>query len=92
MSSFKDFNTPPPPVEGWKAVFDDQRKRWYFYNKVTKQTSWTLPSAFDAKEAASILNVSSPAVLQKEMSFSKKKELGNGWVEKFDDNRNRPFW
>ncbi|KAK5258193.1 WW domain-containing protein wwm1, partial [Exophiala xenobiotica] len=38
---------PPPPrvPEGWKAVFNDQYKEWFYVNLYTKQSTWEKPTA-----------------------------------------------
>lgn len=37
---------PPPPKvpEGWKAVFNDQYKEWFYVNIYTKQSQWDKPT------------------------------------------------
>ncbi|MCJ1254859.1 hypothetical protein MMC24_002675 [Lignoscripta atroalba] len=47
MADFMPPPGPPPPVvpEGWKALWNDQYKEWFFVNTYTKQSTWERPTA-----------------------------------------------
>ncbi|KAL8822366.1 MAG: hypothetical protein Q9191_006897 [Dirinaria sp. TL-2023a] len=47
MADFAPPTGPPPPKvpEGWKAVFNDQYKEWFYVNKYTKQSTWERPNS-----------------------------------------------
>jgi len=46
MSEFAPPSGPPPPrvPEGWKAVWNDQYKEWFYVNVHTKQSTWERPT------------------------------------------------
>ncbi|EME86864.1 uncharacterized protein MYCFIDRAFT_71596 [Pseudocercospora fijiensis CIRAD86] len=46
MSDFAPPVGPPPPKvpEGWKAVWNDQYKEWFYVNTHTKQSQWDKPT------------------------------------------------
>lgn len=47
MATFAPPSGPPPPTvpEGWKAVWNDQYKEWFYVNLHTKQSTWDKPTA-----------------------------------------------
>merc|ERR1711977_537047 len=47
MADYAPPTGPPPPrvPEGWKAVFNDQYKEWFYVNLYTKQSTWEKPTA-----------------------------------------------
>lgn len=47
MADFAPPSGPPPPKvpEGWKAVWNDQYKEWFYVNLHTKQSQWDKPVA-----------------------------------------------
>lgn len=47
MADFIPPSGPPPPKvpEGWKAVWNDQYKEWFYVNLHTKQSQWDKPTA-----------------------------------------------
>ncbi|EXJ69952.1 uncharacterized protein A1O5_07025 [Cladophialophora psammophila CBS 110553] len=47
MSDFAPPSGPPPPKvpEGWKAVWNDQYKEWFYVNLHTKESTWEKPTA-----------------------------------------------
>lgn len=47
MADFVPPSGPPPPrvPEGWKAVWNDQYKEWFYVNLHTKQSQWDKPEA-----------------------------------------------
>ncbi|KAI9795956.1 MAG: hypothetical protein M1833_006604 [Piccolia ochrophora] len=47
MNDFIPPTGPPPPTvpEGWKAVFNDQYKEWFYVNLHTKKSQWERPTA-----------------------------------------------
>jgi len=55
MADFTAPSGPPPPrvPEGWKAVWNDQYKEWFFVNLYTKKSSWDKPTspAYPEKDA-----------------------------------------
>lgn len=46
MSQYAPPSGPPPPKvpEGWKAVWNDQYKEWFYVNLRTKQSTWEKPT------------------------------------------------
>ncbi|RMD43335.1 hypothetical protein DV735_g1838, partial [Chaetothyriales sp. CBS 134920] len=46
MADFAPPTGPPPPrvPEGWKAVWNDQYKEWFYVNLHTKQSTWEKPT------------------------------------------------
>jgi len=46
MSDYLPPTSPPPPKvpEGWKAVWNEQYKEWFYVNLFTKQSSWEKPT------------------------------------------------
>ncbi|EHY55052.1 WW domain-containing protein wwm1 [Exophiala dermatitidis] len=46
MADFVPPPGPPPPKvpEGWKAVWNDQYKEWFYVNLYTKQSQWEKPT------------------------------------------------
>ncbi|EXJ93364.1 hypothetical protein A1O1_01756 [Capronia coronata CBS 617.96] len=46
MADFVPPPGPPPPKvpEGWKAVYSDQYKEWFYVNLYTKQSTWERPT------------------------------------------------
>ncbi|KIX09031.1 uncharacterized protein Z518_00109 [Rhinocladiella mackenziei CBS 650.93] len=46
MSEYAPPAGPPPPKvpEGWKAVFNEQYKEWFYVNLHTKQSTWEKPT------------------------------------------------
>jgi len=47
MADFAPPSGPPPPKvpEGWKAIWNDQYKEWFYANIYTKQTQWDKPTS-----------------------------------------------
>lgn len=47
MADFAPPTGPPPPrvPEGWKAIWNDQYKEWFYVNIHTKQSQWDKPTA-----------------------------------------------
>ncbi|KAK4550801.1 hypothetical protein LTR36_000381 [Oleoguttula mirabilis] len=46
MADFAPPSGPPPPrvPEGWKAVWNDQYKEWFYVNTYTKASTWDRPT------------------------------------------------
>ncbi|KAF2717940.1 hypothetical protein K431DRAFT_349131 [Polychaeton citri CBS 116435] len=46
MADFAPPTGPPPPKvpDGWKAIWNDQYKEWFYVNTVTKQSQWDKPT------------------------------------------------
>ena len=46
MADFIPPSGPPPPrvPEGWKAVWNDQYKEWFYVNTHTRESSWEKPT------------------------------------------------
>ncbi|SLM35843.1 WW domain [Lasallia pustulata] len=47
MADFVPPSGPPPPKvpEGWKALWNDQYKEWFYVNTYTKQSQWEKPTS-----------------------------------------------
>ncbi|KAJ9604812.1 WW domain-containing protein wwm1 [Cladophialophora chaetospira] len=47
MADYAPPSGPPPPrvPEGWRAVYNDQYKEWFYVNLHTKQSTWDKPTA-----------------------------------------------
>ncbi|RMZ84029.1 hypothetical protein DV737_g1301, partial [Chaetothyriales sp. CBS 132003] len=47
MADYSAPSGPPPPKvpEGWKAVWNDQYKEWFYVNLHTKESTWEKPTA-----------------------------------------------
>ncbi len=47
MSDFAPPPGPPPPKvpEGWKAVYNEQYKEWFYVNTYTKTSQWDRPTS-----------------------------------------------
>lgn len=71
---------PPPPPQldpEWKAVWSKEHGQYYFYNKKTKETSWTAPGAEDADDDdASVASEGAPETgngLEEQKNGAKRK-------------------
>ncbi|SGZ49919.1 CIC11C00000005089 [Sungouiella intermedia] len=53
---------PPPPAlpEGWVAIWDEEYKRYYYANRVTRETQWEIPTASAAPRPPPTYNTSVP--------------------------------
>ncbi len=71
----------PVAASDWKEMKDEKTGRPYWYNKVTKKTTWN--EADTQVSAASPVAVASPAI---------QADASNDWKEMKDEKTGRPYW
>jgi hypothetical protein len=86
-------------AEGWVEKFDPKKQKPYYVNKAEKKTQWIKPvstSAAVAFDAAAEPKPESPAPVEhatdKRATAEEEAGLPEGWIEKFDAQRNKPYY
>ena len=76
-----------PP--GWVEKFDPKRNKPYYVNAEKRVTQWVRPAAEVAPAAQSTAALDSIKALASDAAVS---DLAEGWVEKFDAKKQKPYY
>lgn len=80
--------TESPLPEGWTEVVDKKSGKKYYYNKITKKTSWRKPA--EGASTPGSTGTASPAAEEEEAAAA--SPLPEGWTELVDKKSGRKYY